>query len=114
MIRACAVMGKRYARSTPHPMRDIGDQPELLLLGRLLDRISREYRGETALRGERHLFARKVARGFVYPCDQRVGRLECVILGRDKPEHHALVLREVVERLEGSGARTIVFEQKMS
>ena len=81
-------------------MRDLRHQPQLLLLRCLGYRIACEHRGEPALRGERHLIARKMTRGFVDSRDQGLGHLELIALGRDQPQRHALVARDVGERRE--------------
>jgi len=46
-------------------MRHVSDQPQLLFLRRLADRVPADARAESALRGERHLFGREVARRII-------------------------------------------------
>src|SRR5581483_4236296 len=96
----------------PYFAGKFGDQRELALLHGGLDRIPFDARGEAALRRERELLTREEARGLLDSRAQRVGGFEHVALGRNQAEHNALVARDLAQRLEGAGARVVVFEQE--
>src|SRR5207244_9235036 len=67
-------------------VRNLRDELELRPLGLLGDRIAAVLRGEAALRGERELLPREVARGLLQPALDLLGRLDLGHLRRDEPE----------------------------
>src|SRR5208337_2991780 len=69
-------------------------------------------RAEAALRGQRHFFARKIFARFVDPLEDSRRRFELDALGRDQTQHHALVLRNLADRLERAGTPIVVLEQE--
>src|SRR5580692_12003961 len=93
-------------------MRDFGHQSKFRLLRRFRNRIAIPYRAEAALRGQRHLFARKEFARLVDALENSRCRLELGALGRDQTQHHALVAWNFAQRLERTGTPVVVLEQK--
>ena len=99
-------------QSVPDAAGGVDDEAELGPLLVFGEKISFHGGSEAALRAEGHVFEREVARGLVDALDQLVGVFKLRTLGADKAEDDRLIARYETQRLEGAGARVVVFEQE--
>src|SRR3989441_1252988 len=102
----------RPGRLAPNPLRSLHDQPELSFLICRGDGVSDHRAGKAALRAYRQMLQGHEAARFADTAFELVDRLEVRTLGGDQPEHHPLVFRHLLERLERSRTRIVVFEQE--
>src|SRR2546426_8721822 len=92
--------GTPWCVLAPNLPRSLHDQAELSFLICRGDGVSDHRAGKAALRAYRQMLQGHEAARFADTAFELVDRLEVRTLGGDQPEHHPLVFRHLLERLQ--------------
>src|SRR5207253_5802789 len=106
-----ALWGAGSCRS-PHLPRGLHDDFQLSFLIVFTDEIANHVRGKATLGADRELFQGNILACRLDPTLEVVDLFDFRYLGAHQSQNNDLALRDKAQRLEGPGARAVVFEQQ--